>query len=426
MACGLGLPAGAAVSPEAAAALKSRLTPVGAERTGDPALGIPDWTGALEASPAERPLFSITATNVGDYADRLPEGQKALFARFADYRMDIYPTHRSAVLPPSVYDATLANATRAQAAPDGIGRGIAGAAGGIPFPIPGNGAEAMWNHILAYWGPARDDRLRTYVMSADGVLDISNQYREIVDFPYYYPGVDPGSVGPYYFKRREVSDGPPALAGRGYLDWRPLDAGHDEFQVWQYLPGQHRVRRSPALAYDAPTPDGAGIESFDEYYLFSGSLDRYIFTLLGKRPLYVPYNNNRFHALPASAVARPGHIDPDALRWELHRVWVVDAVLAPGQHHLAPHRRFYLDEDTWFAVYAESWDEDGRLWKFGHATMYMMPELPAVVQGSTILYDLENGGYVLAFAFNGGALVATQPHAASVFEPETLATEGVR
>ena len=179
------------------------------------------------------------------------------------------------------------------------------------------------------------------------------------------------------------------------------------------------------LSYDTPTPDGGGIESFDDYYVFSGSPDRYDFKLMGKREMYIPYNNNRFHALPIGKVAGPRHIEPDTLRYELHRVWVVDATLAAGKHHLVPHRRFYVDEDTWFAVACDAWDADGRLWKFSHGTMYIVPDLPAVVLGSEVIYDLEDGGYVLAFTFNEVAkqYVVTEPHSPSVFSPETLAAE---
>jgi hypothetical protein len=30
----------------------------------------------------------------------------------------------------------------------------------------------------------------------------------------------------------------------------------------------------------------------------------------------------------------------DYVRWELHRVWVVEATLAPGKRHVIPRRRF--------------------------------------------------------------------------------------
>jgi hypothetical protein len=432
----------AAVSPQEAEQLKSTLTPTGAERAGNKDGSIPAWTGGVttpapgykpgEARPDpfkdERPLFSITAANYKDYADKLPEGQKALFEKYPDYRMDIYSSHRTAALPQRIYDNIFANATRAQAAPDGIAYGVTGAVGGIPFPIPKNGTEAVWNHLLAFWGPAREDNIRNYVVSSDGTVELSNQFHELVDFPYYYPDATPESFGDYYFLRRELSDEPPGLAGRGYLLWEANNVATHPVQAWQYLPRERRVRKSPLLSYDTPTPDGGGIESFDDYYIFSGSPDRYDFKLLGKREMYVPYNNNRFHATPIADITGRQHANPDTLRYELHRVWVVDGTLAPDKHHLVPHRRLYLDEDSWFAVYSDQWDADGHLWKFSHGTMYLVPDLPAIVLASEFIYDLEAGAYVFAFAFNNERepYKLVPPHSAHDFAPETLATEGVR
>src|ERR1700680_491000 len=86
----------AAVSTEEAAKLKTTLTPMGAERAGNADGSIPAWTGGMTAAAegagprpdtlaAERPLLSITASNLPRYADRLPEGAKALFAKYRDY-----------------------------------------------------------------------------------------------------------------------------------------------------------------------------------------------------------------------------------------------------------------------------------------------------------------------------------------------------
>jgi hypothetical protein len=432
----------AAVTAEQAAALRSTLTPVGAERAGNADGRIPAWTGGyttvppgyVEGAPRpdpfayERPVLTITAANYKAYAGNLPEGQKALFEKFPDYRIEVYPSHRTAAAPPWVYDAVFANATRAHAAAEGIAYGIEGAVGGIPFPIPANGFEAIWNHLLAFWGTAREDHVRNYFVAAGGTRELTNQYREIVDFPYYYRDATPDSFGRYYFKRREITDGPAELAGRGYLLWQPNNMARDHLQAWQYLPRERRVRKSPSLSYDTPTPDGAGIESFDDYYVFSGSPDRYEFRLIGKQEMYVPYNNNRFSLTPVAQIAGPDHAEPGTLRYELHRVWVVDAVLAPGHRHVAPHRRFYLDEDTWFAVYCDAWDAEGRLWKFSHGTMYLVPDLPAVVLGSEFIYDLLGGGYILSFTFNDEAVQfkQTAAHPPSDFTPETLAVTGER
>jgi hypothetical protein len=93
---------------------------------------------------------------------------------------------------------------------------------------------------------------------------------------------------------------------------------------------------------------------------------------------------------------------------------------------LAAHRRLYFDEDTWFAVYCDAWDDEGNLWKFSHGTMFDIPELPAVILGSVVTYDVQTGGYVLSFAFNGeaGTYHPTPPHSPATFEPASLAADG--
>lgn len=430
------------MSPDQAENLKSSLTPLGAERAGNADGSIPAWSGGYTAVPpdyvegtvrpnpfdGEKPLFSITAANLEEYRDKLPDGQKALFAEYPDYRMDVYPSHRTAAAPPAVYRNVFANATRARPAPQGIAYGVDGAVGGIPFPIPQNGFEVVWNHLLAFWGIARQDHVRTYFIPPGGTPEVTNAYTETIDFPYYYPDATSPSFGRYYFKRKEISDGPPALAGRAYLLWQPINSAQDHVEAWQYLPREHRVRRTPLLSYDTPTPDGAGIQSYDDYYMFSGSPDRYDFQLLGKREMYIPYNNNRLYTLPVAQVSGPQHANPDSLRYELHRVWVVEGRLAKGQHHLAPRRRFYVDEDTWFIVYCDAWDAEGHLWKFSHGTMYLVPDLPAVVLGSQFTYDLQDGGYVFSLVFNDeeAQFRLTPRHKDSDFSPETLAAEGAR
>lgn len=432
----------AAVSEQEALLLKARLTPTGAERAGNADGSIPAWEGGYtQKAPgnqggdprndpfaAEKKLFSITAANYRDYADKLPEGAKALFEEYPDYRMDIYPSHRSAAAPNSVYDNIFKNATRAHAAPEGIAYGVEGAAGGIPFPIPQNGFEAMWNHLLAFWGAARELTISNYVVPENGSVERVSSYREIADFPYYYPGATPDSFGGYYFKTLHIAVAPPARVGESYLNWQPIDIKRNDFAAWRLVPGEHRVRKAPGISYDVPDIDAAGFLSLDEYYLFFGGLDHYDFKILGKREMYVPYNNNRLYTRPVSEILGREHANPADLRYELHRVWVIDGALAPGKHDIVAHRRLYLDEDTWLAVYSDGWDEKGKLWKFGQGTMYLMPDVPAVITGSQFDYDFELGGYAYSFAFEAGsqAYKVTPPHPAALFSPQSLSARSVR
>lgn len=427
-------------SPQEAQRLKVNLTPLGAERAANKAGTIPAWTGGFTTvSPGyragaprpdpfsdEKPLFSITASNFEKYSDQLPEGAKALFKRNPDYRMDIYTTHRTAAFPDSIYENVFRNATRAHAAPEGISYGVEGAVGGVPFPIPKSGGEIIWNHLLAYWGAARELRVNTYIVAEDGKPELSTGYDEVADFPYYYPNATPSSYGGYYFKTLHLETAPPSKFGEGYIDWQPINTAQYKFAAWQLLRGERRARRGPSLSYDIPDPEASGFENLDEYYIFFGGPDRYDFKQIGKKEMFVPYNNNRFYLKPASDVLGPKHANPDDLRYELHRVWVVEGTLASGKHHIVPRRRLYIDEDTWLAVYSDSWDDEGKLWKFAHGTMYLMPDVPAVILGSQFVYDLELSGYVLSFAFNGEGYKITAPHSPSTFTPESLAARAVR
>jgi len=434
MSCALMLaasPGRAAVSDAAAQALRGRLTPTGAERAGNADGTIPAWTGAVTpADPAgtETPLLIIDHANYQRYRDRLPEGQLALFAHFPDYRMRVFPAHRTGVAPAAVYDNIFRNATRARAAPEGIKYGVAGAAGGVPFPIPANGTEIVWNHLLAFWGAAREAHVATYVASGDGSIQQSAGYSEITDFPYYAAGATPENIGAYYFKTRRLQDAPPARAGEAYIAWQPLDVARDKYVAWRYLPGEHRVRKAPSLSYDTPDADSSGYESLDDYYLFFGGPDRYDFRLLGKREIYVPYNNDRLNRAPPRDVMGGQHANQDRLRYELHRVWVVEGTLAPGQHHVVPRRRLYVDEDTWLAVYSEEWDDSGKLWKFGEGTMTLLPKIPAVIIGAQYVYDLLQGGYCYDFSFGGpsGYYRVTAPHQPDNFEADALAASSLK
>jgi hypothetical protein len=422
-------PEAPAVTAAQATDLGGRLTPTGAERAGNLAGTIPAWTGSgmPPGLSTEAPAYTIDAATAPRYASLLPDGQMALFRAFRDYRMRVFPSHRSAASPAAVYAAIRANAARARAAPEGIAYGVTGAAGGVPFPIPTDGTEIVWNHLLAFWGTAREAHVGTYIASGDGTVQQTAGYHEVTDFP-YYETADPDRTGAYYFKTRRMQDAPASAVGQAYIAWQPLDVARDKYVAWRYLPGEHRVRKAPSLSYDTPDPDASGYEELDDYYLFFGGPDRYVFRVIGKREMIVPYNNDALnHAKPA-AIMGPDHVNPDLMRYELHRVWVVEGTLAPGKHHVAPRRRLYVDEDSWMALYAEAWDEAGHLWKFSHATMMSLPAVPATIIGGQFVYDLLQGGYVYDFALGGPGdyLRVTAPHGASAFDPDRLAAEQLR
>lgn len=191
------LPALAQVSAADANKLKGELTPFGAEKAASKDGSIPAWSGGYtKAIPGdkpggrrgdpfkdEKPLYSITAKNMDQYADKLSDGVKALFKKYPDtYRIDVYKTHRTAAAPQWVYDNTLKNATNARFE-NGVPVGIHG---GIPFPIPKSGEEVMWNHILRWNGESLRYLGNWYVISADGKATLVSDTENDQQFPYYY------------------------------------------------------------------------------------------------------------------------------------------------------------------------------------------------------------------------------------------------
>jgi hypothetical protein len=78
----------------------------------------------------------------------------------------------------------------------------------------------------------------------------------------------------------------------------------------------------------------------------------------------------------------------------LHRVWVVDATLHAGERHVIPHRRFFVDEDTWTITIADEWDANGDLEKCGMNYNIAFPNLPGTILLNTVCYNLQTGDYV--------------------------------
>ena len=142
---------------------------------------------------------------------------------------------------------------------------------------------------------------------------------------------------------------PARLAGGILLVHETLDQVKKPRDAWLYNPGQRRVRRAPQVAYDNPGTAADNMRTTDQLDMFNGAPDRYDWKLVGKREIYVPYNSYRLQdpKLKYKDIITPLHINPDHLRYELHRVWVVEATLQTGERHIYKKRVFYIDEDSW-------------------------------------------------------------------------------
>jgi len=403
----------AKVSAEEVAKLNTTLTPIGAERAANKAGTIPAWTGGLTKSPpcykgagsrlcdpypGDKPLFTISAANLDKYKDQLSAGQTGMLKRYSTFKMNVYPTRRSAAYPEFVYKATADNALGAELINGG--EGLANASVGFPFVIPKSGVEPVWNHRLRYRGIGG---LRWNVQAAVTASGSYNLVKtaEHVKFSYATPNLTPeqrGNVLIYFLQQIKE---PVRLAGTIILAHETMDQTKDPRRVWQYSPGQRRLRRAPNVGYDNPGTGADGLRTNDQLDTFGGPSDRYNWKLLGKREMYVPYNAYKLHSdqYKYSDILKPKHLNQDLPRYELHRVWVVEATVKPGVSHIYTKRVFYFDEDTWSIVLADLYDVRGQLWRWQEAhNVHAYSELSTVTAMGTV-YDFQSDRY-LALEFN--------------------------
>lgn len=431
----------AGVSAEDAQKLKTVLTPFGSEKAGNKDGTIPAWDGGYTKVPAgyqsgqqrpdpfasEKPVLSITAKNIDQYGDKLAEGVKVLLKKFPTFRIDVYPTHRTQAAPQWVYDNIFTNATRAKLANGGLT--LEGAYGGVPFPIPKTGNEVMWNHLLRWQGEAVDYRFRAYVVAAGNAAVLAAENVTPLDFSYYRKS---GSINDFkgdYFKAKVATLAPSYKAGELFMYRDPVDQANNGRQAWQYLVGQRRVRKAPTIAYDTPDSTTSGTLNFDEHFVFLGPLDRFNWKLVGKQEMYIPYNSNRSYLTKDSDLVTSNHWNPDHVRWELHRVWIVEGTLATGKRHVIPKKRLYIDEDSWLAVMMDGWDGQGQLWKFNFNIPMIAADMPGQYSSMYGAYNFETGIYAVAGMTNefpGRQWKLVPPRPDNFFTPDALMTDSVR
>ena len=397
----------AAVNAETQARLGKDLTPVGAEQAGNKAGTIPAWTGGLGNDAGkeldnnflenpfaeEAPLFVITRQNLAQYRGFLTPGQIALFERYETFSMPIYPTHRSARLPQHLYDDAKYNAGHTALVESG--NGLNNFRGATPFPVPQTALEVVWNHLTRYRGGSAK---RTHVQATpleDGSF-IPVTFRQEFAFRNVMAGYNENVGDEILFYYKQLVTGPARLAGDIILVHEPINQVKNPRMAWMYNTGQRRVRRAPQIAYDGPYPASEGQRVADNLDMFNGAVDRYDWTLVGKKEIYIPYNSYKLESpdVKYKDLVHAGHLNPDYTRYELHRVWVVEANLKESQRHVYDRRVFYIDEDTWQISLADHYDGRGELWRvaMGHAVQLYHVDVPWL--GVEVLHDLINGRYI--------------------------------
>ncbi len=382
-------------------------TAIGAEQAGNRDGTIPPWTGGLSRSqwpatyksgghlvdpfPDDKPLFTIDAANAAQYASRLADGHKALLTKYPDYTMPVYATRRTVVYPQAIEAATQANVGKAKT----VGTdSIADARLGFPFPQPQTGAEVMWNHRLRYRGDTAEIQSTEAVEWPNGMRDMTREtdriyyryanLRDPIDIAthnillYILVGFSKGLNGPFWVLVHETAD-----------------QHKDQRGVWLVIQSLRKLMRIPPVGYDQPVAGSSGIYFVDMIDMYNGPLDRYVWKLVGKRELYVPYNDYRVSdgSYTYALLLTPKHFNQAPLRYELHRVWMVEATLREGKEHRFGKRVFYIDEDSWNIVLVENYKSDGTLWRFQEGHLLPDYDLQSANCAPVVTYDLDDGRY---------------------------------
>jgi len=400
------LPAQAKVDAAQAARLGQDLTPLGGERAANAAGTIPVWEGGLTTPPAsyqpgmhhpdpyaaDAALYTVTAQNLGQYQQVLPAGLQTLIQTHPDYKLRVFPTRRSAAAPQYVYDATKANATKAELIAGG--NGVSGAAAGTPFPIPQNGQEVIWNHIMRFRGEQIHMVANHVAVLANGSYSLVLRDREIY-FVYGRQGAQEGDLDNTLFHYKYSVTAPSKLAGSALLVEETIDQVMAIRKAWRFNRGERRVRRLPMLAYDALQPDTNGMALADQVDSYNGAPDRYEWKLLGKQEMLVPYNSYAVHqkGIPYEQILKAKTVNPDLLRYELHRVWVVEADLRTGFSHPYAKRRFYIDEDSWQILAVDLYDKGGKLVGLQESHPISYYDVPVFSSTLETIYDFKGSRY---------------------------------
>ncbi len=379
------------------------LTPLGGEVAANKDGSIPKYEGGLTKPPAcfkpgveycdpfasEKPQLVIDAASADKYKDKLMPGALAMLKAYSTFKMPVYPTHRTAAVPADVAAKVKAESTQIDL--NGFGM-VNRKESTTPFPIPKNGLEAIWNHNVRYLGGGIVKETSMFPVRPNGDYTRTT----IKETRIFNQNMDEPQDNKLLFFNLYYKF-PPTLTGTIYLVHEPVDQVKEARSAWIYNAGARRVKRAPDLAYDAINDGTEGVTTTDQFDGYNGAPDRYDWKLIGKKEMYVPYNAYKIgeKKVKYADILKPKHANPDLMRYELHRVWQVEATLKAGQKHIYGKRVYLLDEDSWQIVWEDTYDTRGQLWKVGiHGFMeYYDAQVPWT--RFTSFHDLVNGMYIL-------------------------------
>ena len=342
----------------------------------------------------EKPLYRIDHTNVAEYASRLSPGQIARLEKNENFYMNVYPTHRHYEFPKEVYDAIHENQKTCSLNGENE---LLGYNGGVAFPVPENGVQAAWNIKRFFSGEDAYTHDTRRLVSPSGRIRKEIQFTQAINLDENRIISEVPNPDNVATKIISLYTYPADKAGGGVLIHQYTDDRPDD--TWLYLPSLRRVRRAPTLDYGAQIDGESTMDEMGAF--FRGRINDWNWKLLDKKELYVPANNYGMWKLgtPDKEECLAGDINPESLRYELRRVWVVEATAKEDTDHPYSKRVIHADEDSWYAMVGDNYDKRGNLWRMSEFyTYYDYCTQYRTVNGMLYL-NLESGRYEM---FGGG------------------------
>ena len=387
----------------------SNQTPIGAERGANKEGTIPEWTGGLTETPEgysegeyhvdpfhdDEVKFTISAKNLDEHRAKLTDLQMALLEKYPErFIINVFPTRRSCAYPEFIYEATAKNARTAKVIEEGYG--FSGASAGFPFPEPKDAFEVLFNHETRYSGLRYSAKTSGGTMNPNGTFTKTVRQDRRLAF-YHHPDYSSAELENRYFVWRGEWSDPPLAKGQAFSATNTINQVKQPRFGFMWNPDTQRVTQTTpsAFAYTAPMMTSQGMRISDDMFLFNGSPDQYDWKLFGKKEIYIPYNSYAATNpdLKLDEFLRPGFLNPEHIRYELHRVWVITGELKPGKSHKFAKRTLYFDEDTWIAVASDLFNQENVLTHGQFAFVKSYYEHPACIQDFDILYELGSGRY---------------------------------
>lgn len=404
----------AKVSAEQTAKLGQELTCIGAEASANADGTIPAFSGKWLGTPpgvdftphtgqhpidpyaSETPRLVITAANYQEHKDKLTPGQIGMFERYpTTFSMPVYPGHRDFRYPDIVCDIAKRNASEAELIDNGFG--FTGYMGAVPFPIPDpqQPMQLLANHNFPYRAFSYHGIRDVALVNGDGEISWGTQ-----DFQGINETLLPDALGKPYgdIMARSLTKvvRPARERGNATIAVEPNNFAQNKRLAWSYNPGTRRVRQLPEYGFDTALGSTSGKMTIDSDRLMNGSPERYEWSFIGKKEIYIPANAYKVHEekVTLDQLLQKSHANPELMRYELRRVWVLEGKLKEGYRHRYGRRTLYLDEDSYHAIISDFYDTRDELVQHAYINYYYAFDAQSYEAGSSFYHDLVNGGYV--------------------------------